>query len=175
MKPLVKSMAGAIHGSYGGITETIQTPKIVLMTMIFFSPKPEIPCSTSQRSQGQSTRCYNGQMLEQHTWYTGLHTPTFLLIPKLFPLSPTVDLREPAPGPQATAGGPSEPVALNLNTASQEELQDLPGVGPVLAERIVAHRDGIGGFTAIEQLQEVPGIGPNKYHDLRDRVRVGAG
>ena len=70
---------------------------------------------------------------------------------------------------------PSEPVALNLNTASQEELQDLPGVGPVLAERIVAHRDGIGGFTAIEQLQEVPGIGPNKYRDLRDRVRVGAG
>lgn len=86
-----------------------------------------------------------------------------------------VDLREPAPGPQATAGGASGPVAFDLNTASQEDLQDLPGVGPVLAERIVEYRDGIGGFTAVEQLQEVPGIGPSKYRDLQDRVQVGAG
>jgi competence protein ComEA len=86
-----------------------------------------------------------------------------------------VDLREPAADPQAPAGGPTEPVALDLNTASQEELQQLPGVGPVLAERIAAHRDSISGFTAVEQLQEVPGIGPSKYRDLQQRVRVGAG
>lgn len=65
------------------------------------------------------------------------------------------------------AGGP-----VNLNTATLEDLDGLPGVGPVLAQRILDWRDEHGGFSAVEELQEVPGIGPATFADLRDRVRV---
>lgn len=52
---------------------------------------------------------------------------------------------------------------MNLNTATAEELQVLPGIGEVLAQRIVAYREQIGGFRNLEQLLEVNGIGTVKY------------
>ena len=52
---------------------------------------------------------------------------------------------------------------MNLNTATAEELQALPGIGEVLAQRIVAYREQIGGFQNLEQLLEVNGIGTVKY------------
>ncbi|MBV2363080.1 ComEA family DNA-binding protein [Streptomonospora sp. NEAU-YY374] len=76
----------------------------------------------------------------------------------------------PAPGAGAAAG------PIDLNTATADHLQQLPGVGPVLAERIIAFRTRNGGFTAVEQLQDVSGIGEKRYAELRPLVRVaGAG
>ncbi len=75
----------------------------------------------------------------------------------------------PAPGP-GSARPPAEPGPVNLNTATAEELQTLPGIGPVLAGHIVDHRDRHGRFTAVEQLLEVSGIGDRRLADLRDRV-----
>lgn len=59
-----------------------------------------------------------------------------------------------------------------LNRASAEELDLLPGVGPVLAGRIVAFRDQHGPFESVEDLLEVPGIGEAKLESIRDLVRV---
>lgn len=79
------------------------------------------------------------------------------------------------PGPEdqgkATAGSTSDGLVA-LNRADAKELESLPGVGPVLAERIVAHREQIGGFQRIEDLLLVPGIGESKLEALRDLVRV---
>ena len=75
----------------------------------------------------------------------------------------------PASAP-AAGGGPSEPV--DLNAATVADLDALPGIGPVLAQRIVDHRESAGRFTSVEQLDDVPGIGPAIYADLADRVRV---
>ena len=61
---------------------------------------------------------------------------------------------------------------MNLNTATLEDLDGLPGVGPVLAARILDSRTEHGRFSSVEELQEVPGIGPATYADLKDRVRV---
>jgi competence protein ComEA len=75
----------------------------------------------------------------------------------------------------AAAAGPNaapSPGLLNLNTASVDDLDALPGVGPVLAERIVAWRDAHGPFASVDQLREVSGIGERKFADLRDRVTV---
>jgi competence protein ComEA len=61
---------------------------------------------------------------------------------------------------------------VNLNTATLADLDGLPGVGPVLAQRILDFRQEHGRFSSVEELQEVPGIGPATYADLKDRVRV---
>ncbi|MEU1731250.1 helix-hairpin-helix domain-containing protein [Streptosporangium sp. NPDC020145] len=69
---------------------------------------------------------------------------------------------------------PADPAAvvLDLNSATPQQLEQLPGVGEVLAQRIVEYRDGHGGFRGIEQLREISGIGDRKYADLKDRVHV---
>ncbi|MBB4940806.1 competence protein ComEA [Streptosporangium album] len=63
-------------------------------------------------------------------------------------------------------------VVLDLNAATPQQLEQLPGVGEVLARRIVEYRDSHGGFRAVEQLREVSGIGDRKYAEMKDRVRI---
>lgn len=60
---------------------------------------------------------------------------------------------------------------VSLNQATDAELEELPGVGPVLAERIVSHRDSHGPFQTVEDLLQVPGIGEAKLASIRDLVR----
>lgn len=74
-------------------------------------------------------------------------------------------------GGTAGGGGAAAPT-VNLNTATAQQLESLPGVGPVTAGRIIAWRDSHGGFTRIEELQEVDGIGPKTYAQLAPLVRV---
>lgn len=77
----------------------------------------------------------------------------------------------------ATAGGTPGDEApaigkLNLNTATATQLQELPGVGAVLAERIVTYRDEHGPFTSVDDLENVDGIGPSLLEKLRPLVTV---
>ena len=61
---------------------------------------------------------------------------------------------------------------LDLNTATAEELQELPGIGEVIAQRIIDYRELCGRFLDPEQLMEVDGIGQAKYEKLRELVTV---
>lgn len=61
---------------------------------------------------------------------------------------------------------------INLNTATLEQLDTLPGIGPATAEKIIAYREQSGGFQSVEDLQEVPGIGDAKFAELKDKVTV---
>jgi competence protein ComEA len=74
-------------------------------------------------------------------------------------------------GPTGEAG-PKSPDVVNLNTATPDELDALPGIGPVTAAAIVGWRDANGRFTSVEQLGEVDGIGPARMEKLRDLVHV---
>jgi len=65
----------------------------------------------------------------------------------------------------------SEP--LDLNSATLDELIDLPGIGPVLAQRIIEYREKHGGFKTVEELLEIRGIGPKRFEQLKGRVRLG--
>jgi competence protein ComEA len=70
------------------------------------------------------------------------------------------------------AGGPSAGGLLDLNTATPGQLDGLPGIGPVLADKIVSWRTEHGSFASIDQLRQVGGIGESKYQALKSKVRV---
>lgn len=72
--------------------------------------------------------------------------------------------------PQLSA--PTEEEPLNLNTATQAELELLPGIGPVLAQAILDYRDSFGGFSTKEQLMEVSGIGEKRYAAVEALITV---
>ncbi|MET8509331.1 helix-hairpin-helix domain-containing protein [Streptomyces sp. NPDC004787] len=72
-------------------------------------------------------------------------------------------------GTAAGATGPATP--LSLNTATVEQLDALPGVGPVLARHIVEHRVRHGGFRTVAELRDVNGIGARRFADLAPLVR----
>lgn len=69
-------------------------------------------------------------------------------------------------GPSAVTPGP-----VSLNTATVEQLDTLPGVGPVLAQHIIDYRTRQGGFRSVDELREVNGIGDRRFADLRPLVR----
>ena len=62
---------------------------------------------------------------------------------------------------------------INLNTASPQELQALPGIGPTLARRIVEFREKNHGFKRVEELLAVRGISEKKWQAIREKVEVG--
>ncbi|MGH9228428.1 MAG: helix-hairpin-helix domain-containing protein, partial [Acidimicrobiales bacterium] len=105
-------------------------------------------------------------------------------LPRINLAAPLVDGEQvyvPKPGEQppvvagagtGAAGGPVPGPLVDLNTATAELLDTLPGVGPSTAAAIIAHRDENGPFTAVDQLLDVRGIGEAKLEQLRDLVSV---
>ncbi|MFJ4845143.1 MULTISPECIES: helix-hairpin-helix domain-containing protein [unclassified Streptomyces] len=81
--------------------------------------------------------------------------------------------RAAAPGmPVLAAPGaaPAPPAAVSLNGATADQLDTLPGVGPVLARHILEYRAQHGGFTSVDQLRDVNGIGDRRFADLKPLV-----
>lgn len=73
-------------------------------------------------------------------------------------------------GSQTTGTASAHDGKIDINTASKEELKQLPGVGDVLAERIVSHREKNGKFKDLAQLLDVEGIGESKLHAMQDMI-----
>lgn len=92
--------------------------------------------------------------------------------PRVLGSSVTTSGPAPAPGSQKPKAGAKTGEPLDLNTATVEQLDGLPGVGPVTAGAIVAWRQANGKFTSVDQLGEVDGIGPSRLDKLRALVRL---
>jgi competence protein ComEA len=87
---------------------------------------------------------------------------TQIVVPKR---APHVEGVGAPPADESAAAGP-----VHLNTATAEQLDELPGVGPVTAQKIVDYREQHGAFTSVEDLDAIPGIGPARLEQLRELV-----
>jgi competence protein ComEA len=85
-----------------------------------------------------------------------------------------------SPAPAASLPAPSLPIVpkrshdglLDLNRATEQDFDALPGIGPKLAERIMEYRQSVGAFHALDELREVKGIGKKKFERIRPLVTV---
>lgn len=80
------------------------------------------------------------------------------------------------PEGKASPASPAAPVAaagqISINSASAAQLEELPGVGPAIAGRIVEYRQANGGFKSIDEIERVKGIGPKKLESMRPYLRL---
>jgi competence protein ComEA len=89
---------------------------------------------------------------------------------ELGPYAPGARIAASSPAGMPVSGGSAAGGPVNINTASEAELDRLPGVGPVTARKIIEYRNQVGGFKSVEQLMEVKGIGPKKLEKMRPMV-----
>ncbi|MCH7493403.1 helix-hairpin-helix domain-containing protein [bacterium] len=82
--------------------------------------------------------------------------------------TPTAIARPTADSPAP----PAVPGLVNINSASNEELQTIPGIGPVLAGRILEYRQSFGGFTSVDELTNVKGIGEKTLAKMLPHITV---
>ncbi len=76
------------------------------------------------------------------------------------------------PGDAAVSGGKRADGKININTADSGTLQEIPGVGPVTAEKIIAYRTSQGKFSSIEEIKNVSGIGEKTFEKMKDKITV---
>jgi competence protein ComEA len=95
-----------------------------------------------------------------------------IIVPLLEPPTEVIPSLAASPALPANGGLPIGPI--DINQATQIELESLPGIGPVIAQRIIAYRDENGPFTTTEAIQNVAGIGPATFEDIESLITVGA-
>lgn len=83
----------------------------------------------------------------------------------------TIDSNGANTGNESTSTS-KEGAKVNINTATQNELDGLPGIGPALAQRIIDFREENGNFKSIEDIQNVKGIGDSKFEEIKDKIVV---
>ena len=98
-----------------------------------------------------------------------MYDEDFLDVPRLPPPTPTPAPAAPGETPPAQ---PASPGLVNLNTATADQLDDLPGIGPALAQRVIDYRTEHGPFRAVDELARVNGISSAMVDEFRDLVTV---
>ena len=93
-------------------------------------------------------------------------------IPLRFPAQGEEVAEAPSSGVTQTSGADATAALVNINTASAEELQALPGVGPATAAAIVEERERNGPFASPEDIMRVSGIGEKKYQKMQAMICV---
>ena len=102
------------------------------------------------------------------------HVPLQGETPSSPPSPPSIGNADSADGirkAQIPQGRPTSAL-VDLNNAPSDELESLPGIGPALAARIIAHREANGPFESVDSIQDVPGIGPKTLESIRSIVTV---
>lgn len=88
------------------------------------------------------------------------------------PTEESSDLELPGSDESETTDSSGETELININTATLEELDSLPGIGPTTAQRIIDYRTENGPFTAIEEIMDVSGVGPSTFDEIKNLITV---
>jgi competence protein ComEA len=96
-----------------------------------------------------------------------------IIVPSTRRISTTTPDREFTDGGRPTSARAQPTELVNINTASQTELERLPGIGPALANRIIAHRNAHGPYQSIDELESIDGISQRMVDELRRLVTIG--
>ena len=88
------------------------------------------------------------------------------------PLIGAAGSSQPTPGISRFATGGATGGPVDINSATQEALEGLPGIGPTLARRIIDYRQANGPFASIEAIQDVEGIGPGIFEEIKELITV---
>uniref|UniRef100_UPI0030DB02CA DUF655 domain-containing protein n=1 Tax=Coleofasciculus sp. FACHB-SPT9 TaxID=2692791 RepID=UPI0030DB02CA len=124
-----------------------------------------VPDGIGQKIQAQQKQCSQQTTASQPSQTTPTANPKAKL-----PIQKAQPPKSLSNSPQSSIPSPkSGPYLVNLNTATQEEIEALPGVGPKLAQRIIEARQQ-KPFTSLQDLDKVPGVGPSLLEKLSDRV-----
>lgn len=86
--------------------------------------------------------------------------------------SKTIEKSQNTTSISTNATGKNQNTKVNINTATQTELETLPGIGPSIASKIVSYRKENGKFKSIEEIKKVSGIGESKYANIKELIKV---
>lgn len=94
-----------------------------------------------------------------------------IVVPTLPSVLPTLEITAQSDATSLSLPDSDHPV--NINTATQAELESLPWIGPALAQGIIAYREANGPFESIEEIMDVYGIGPKTFENIKDLITTG--
>lgn len=98
-----------------------------------------------------------------------LHDEDKLYVPKIGEIADSLDYSKSS----SIAGiSSNDDDKININTATEAELVQLPGIGPVTAQKIIAYRESNGKFSNVEDIKNVSGIGDKKFKQIKDKIKT---
>lgn len=133
----------------GGLKETADITDINLATILQDEDKITIPTKDKTTQENQNT-----EKIQSNNQ------------------SKTAEKSQNTISTSTNATGKNQNVKININTATQTELETLPGIGPSIANKIVSYRRENGKFKNIEEIKKVSGIGESKYNKIKELIKV---
>lgn len=133
----------------GGLKETADIADINLATILQDEDKITIPSKEENKQEKQNTEKIQSNKQ-----------------------SKTTEKSQNTTSISTNTTGKNQNTKVNINTATQTELETLPGIGPSIASKIVSYRKENGKFKSIEEIKKVSGIGESKYANIKELIKV---
>jgi competence protein ComEA len=162
--------AAAVPSSFGSTAVGSPAPRVVVVDVVGKVRRPGVYRLPESARVGDAVAAAGGA--RPGVDLTSVNLAARLVDGQQIAVGLTTGAGAPAPAAPAGAAGGPVPALVNLNAATLEQLETLPGVGPVLAQHILDWRTQHGSFGSVDQLNDVPGIGEVKFTALRDLVTV---